>query len=296
MLAREVYTHLWVLPRWFALPVSTAAVVLGGVISGASVIQLVIVSIIAAALLAWSHTMNSWNDFFITDFDKGTVGERSHTKPYTAGQNLLAEGYSQGKILANAFAFLAIALGLTGYSLISMGVAPLILVPVLLTIPVTFAYSYGKKYWLPETVLLISVGPIAGLMGASIADIPNIIPAMLATIPIGILFGFAGETFDQWWDADANWDKGLRNIGAWVWHKNAKIETPILVFMFLTEILHLALIVFGVLSLRGWWALIPVVVAAFFLGGEVQRKTVQVMALLGLMSLYAVLTVVGEVI
>lgn len=62
-LTRDATIHLWILPRWFGVPISTAAVVLGGTISGASAYQILIATIIGALLMAWGHTMNSWIDY-----------------------------------------------------------------------------------------------------------------------------------------------------------------------------------------------------------------------------------------
>ena len=221
--------HLWVLPRWFAVPVSTGAIVLGGAVSGAEPFYLGVVALIGALLMAWSHAMNSWIDYVLTGFDRGTETERSHEKPYTGGQSLIAKGLCHKKVLANGLVWLGLALALT--VVMAFMVSPWIILPVLLTIPMTFAYSYGKKLWMPEIVLGLGFGPIAGMLGAAASPNPALMHAFLAAIPIGILFGFGAEIYDQWYDADANWDRGLRNIGAYVWNKGIPVLLVVAVFV-----------------------------------------------------------------
>ena len=190
--------------------------------------------------MAWSHTMNSWIDYVLTGFDKGTEAERSHTKPYTGGQNLIAEGLCPKKVFANGLFWLSLALILTAG--MAIWVTPWILLPVLLTVPMTFAYSYGKKYWAPEIVLALGFGPVAAMLGAAASPNPALLHSFLAAVPIGILFGFAAEVYDQWYDADANWDRGLRNIGAWCWSKGLPVLLVVGLFVAITYIAQATLI------------------------------------------------------
>lgn len=291
----EMRTHLWVLPRWFPLPVSTSAVVLGGVLAGANWFQLLIAAVIGAFLMAWSHTMNSWNDYYLTGFDRGGEGERSFRKPYTAGQNTIAEGYDGRKVAVNGAAFLWVGLGCAVFASFIFGTWLPIAVAAA-TSPLTFAYSYGKKYWLPETVLFVGFGPMAGLLGASMAtsDPSLLLDAALATIPIGIMFGFAGEIFDQWWDAEPNWDRGLRSIGAAAWRYFVPVSAPVFTFATLGVVAHVFLIQGGVLSGGWWWLYAIALLSLAALAHAQERRTWAVMALLGGLSLYCILIPVVE--
>jgi hypothetical protein len=293
MMAETLRIHLWVLPRWFAVPVSTGAVVLGGVVSGAPPFYLAMAALIGALLMGWSHAMNSWIDYELTGFDKGDETERSHKKPYTGGQNLIAEGLCPKKVLGNGLVWLGLALALTVF--MAFKVSPWILLPVLLTIPMTFAYSYGKKFWMPEIVLGLGFGPIAAMLGAAGSPNPMMMNAFLVGIPIGILFGFGAEVYDQWYDADANWDRGLRNIGAVVWHKGFPVLLVVGAFVAVTFIAQATLINNGYLTSGTGitsFALLGFVPAILLRDA---RKPVVIMGALAGVFIYSILLPLGQV-
>ena len=103
------------------------------------------------------------------------------------------------------------------------------------------------------------------MFGASTIDNPNLWVAFLAGLPFVMVWGFAAEFIDQATDAEANWDKGLRNLGSWVW-KN-KIDTPnfFMGIVALTYVVQLATIATGVLEPK---SIISVAAMPFFLYGS----------------------------
>lgn len=285
--------HLWVLPRWFAVPVSTGAIVLGGVVSGAEPFYLAAAALIGALLMAWSHAMNSWIDYVLTGFDKGAEVERSHEKPYTGGQSLIAEGLRPKEVLANGIGWLVLALALTIF--MAFRVTPWILLPVLLTVPMTFAYSYGKKLWLPEIVLGLGFGPIAAMLGAAASPNPAILHAFLAAIPIGILFGYAAEVYDQWYDADANWERGLRNIGAWAWKKGVPVILVVGAFVAVAFLAQATLINNGYLVAGTGITSIALIgfIPAIFLRDA--KRPIVIMGALSGVFIYSILLPLGQI-
>lgn len=266
---------------------------MGGAVAGTSILNLALVALVGALLMAWSHTMNTWNDWVLTGFDKGEESDRSHKKPYSAGQNVIAEGVSPTDVYLNGLAWLTGALALTVY--LAGEVGPLIWLPVGLTIPMTFAYSYGKKYYLCELVLGLGFGPFAAMLGASVSDNPVLWKAFLVGIPIGIMFGFAAEAYDQWFDADANWDKGLRNIGAWTWRLGRSITAVVALLAAVAYASVLGLRLAGLLS---EWAILSAIAfpGLIFMTFAEARSKPAIMAGLGAIFLFCILLAVGEVI
>lgn len=283
--------HVWTLPRWFALPVSTSAIVLGGLVSGASACQLAAAAAIGACLMAWAHTMNTWADWVLTGFDKGESSERSRPKPYTAGQNVIAEGWKPVHVLAVGLFWLW--LGLFGAAVLSVSVGLLVMLPVLVSVPITFLYSYGKRFYLCEVALGLAFGPVAAMLGAAVADDPRLWQAFLAGIPIGVMFGFAAEAYDQWYDAEHNWERGLRNIGAWTWKVGGDIRWVVWALGGLALIAMTALVAAGVLQKAVLLAAVAWAPLALMWLWERESKRA-IAAGLAAVFLFSVLMVVGE--
>lgn len=291
--SNALLVHAWVLPRWFGLPVALAAVALGGVMSGASAFDLFLSCLIAALLMAWAHSSNAWIDYVVTGFDRGTPAERSEKKPYTSGQNVIEEGTSTWAVAANALFWLALALLIT--ALASTKYGPTVWLPVLLTAPLTFAYSLGKKYWLCETVLFFGFGPLAGMLGAAVSQDPQMLQAALATIPIGLIFGFAAEAYDQWYDAEHNWDRGLRNLGALAWKRGWDIQQVVGGLFIGTIAVHGILVLTGVLPSITLVGLLPAFFAGNMIrdGGLAQKHRGTVLGVMALMFAYCALQVLA---
>jgi 4-hydroxybenzoate polyprenyltransferase len=239
--------HLLVLPRWFGLPFVIAPVMLGAILSGASVLNTLLACLIGALIMSYGHSVNTWLDWLI-GFDRGE--KKSKPKPYTSGQNVIdddSKGF--GYVVLNSFVWAALALVIAGYlSLIGFRWA---LEITLVSLLLPFAYSFGKKLYLCETVLAVGFGPLAAVLGAAVSQNPRYLEAALASLPIAIVFGFAAEIWDQSYDSENNWDDGLRNIGAWLVHtyNGVAVNRTVHVFVLIAGVTHLFLALYGVLSI-----------------------------------------------
>ncbi len=255
----RLWLHLWTLPRWFALPIAVLGVLLGGLMDAGSqstAMRLALVVLSAGLVMAWAHAMNAFLDYTWTKLDRGEG--RSRSKPYTGGQQPLADGLvTEWEVLSNALSWFALSiipvvmLSHQGYGWLWLFWAVGALC--------TFAYSWGKLHWLCETVLAIGFGLVPVMMGAAVTDHPNYVHAGLVSIPFGLLFGFAAEIVDQHYDAEGNWDKGLRNIGAWCWKAKRHVGIVTGLFVGLAVVAHALLVIGGILSPLTFFALIAIV-------------------------------------
>ena len=285
---KNLVIYFWHLPRWFGLPVSTCAVVLGGLVSGATASQLAIAAGIGALLMAYAHTFNTFNDYVLTGFDKGDV--RSRQKPYTSGQSLIALGLIRpGRVFWTGVLYLVLALGLV----FALGENQIKWIPVLLTIPMTFAYSYGKKFYTCELVLALGFGPFAAMLGSAFSDHPDMWNSFLVGLPIGIIFGFGAEVYDQYFDADQNWDKGLRNIGALTWFYKLDVTGVVETFVILAYVVQVGLVYAGYLSS---WTLLTILALPAILALRLVPRWGSLGILVGLFGVFAycVLMVGGQ--
>ena len=278
-------------PRWFAAPVLVSSVVLGYAVSAPLSWFVLVPILFVLCVMAWSHTMNTYLDHEWTGFDKGLESERSHPKPYTSGQQVIASG------VLSANQVLAIAIGWLIASSIAM--IYILSVPMLvfwvLSLLVTFWYSWGKLHWMPELALGIGFGPLAALIGAAATPTPDYLAAALASMPIFLIFGVGAESWDQWADSDVNWDRGLRNIGAWVWHTKKSIGLVVGVIVLTTFIVQGLLVLVGVLS--AWTLLsLPAALSLVLLPQAEKRKPWAVNLLLGAVFYYCVALAVGQVV
>lgn len=286
---------LLVQPRWFAAPIIVSSVVLGYVVSAPISWFVLAPILLALCVMAWSHTMNTYLDHEWTGFDKGESAERSHPKPYTSGQQVIASGIlsarqvlviAVGWLLASSIALIYIHTRVESTWMVLFWA---------LSASVTFWYSWGKLHWHPELALGVGFGPLAALVGAAASPSPDYLRAILASIPIFLMFGFVAEIFDQWWDADTNWNRGLRNIGAWVWHTKRSVGIVVEVMVFATFLAQLLLVFVGVLSV--WTSLTyPAIFSLLLLPQAEKRKPWAVNLLLGAVFYYCVALAVGQVI
>lgn len=209
----KLYIHLAVLPRWFGLPVAVPAIVLGGLISGASAFDLFLAVVTGVLLMAYAHSWNSLHDYTITGFDKGPLEGRSRSKVYTGGQSVIAAGViSEREVFFNSMGWLL--LSLVPIFLLSLWATPWIWLPWGLIVLCAPWYSEAKLRYHSEVPLGLGFGSFAAMLGASTVANPPLWTAFLAGLPIGIIFGVVAETSDQFEDWSVNWEKGLRNMGA----------------------------------------------------------------------------------
>ena len=280
------------LPRWFGLPGVVASVALGGVLAGQSPDVIALACLAGALMMAYAHSYNSFADWQ-SGLDQGSETERSHPKPYTSGQNLIAQGVitvsesfwvSMGYLVLSAAATAALATWTTPWVWLPWGLASL-------CAPL---YSYGKFHYGCELVLGLGFGPFAVMMGAAVGPGSEMARAFLAGIPFAIVFGYMAETVDQYWDADVNVQKGLRNLGALCWSRGWGLRWPLFLMALVTMGVHLALIGAQVLSP---WTFVALPLLAFIVAlapNFEKKQKAGIMAGLGLVLLYPLIIVLTE--
>mgnify|MGYP001574565679 FL=1 len=293
MLATKANAYFVRLPRWFGTPAAVLAVLLGGFIAGADPLPLSLAAVASTFMMAYAHSWNTFHDW-VTGFDQGPVEQRSHEKPYTLGQNLVAKGgVSHREALYVALAYLAISAGLTGA--VSALAGPWIWLPWGLVAMCAPLYSWGKLHYLCELFLGLGFGPLAVVFGAAVSEAPNWGQAFAVGIPLGLIFGYMAETVDQWWDADVNVPKGLRNIGALTW----RLHLPLVVTMcFISMTIMISHIALAVADLLTPWSLLAFIspVGIFFLTPWFERRNTRgIMLGLLLVLCYPLIIVLAEV-
>lgn len=260
-LAKRLHVHLVVLPRWFALPMAVLTVILGASLGHAGAVDILLATLAVAGIMAWAHGMNTYLDYVWTGLDRGEVGERSRPKWYTSGQQPIAAGVLKShEVLLSASLWLLLSALFA--ALLSARGHPWVWLPWTVASLCTFGYSWGKLHYSCEFFLALGFGPMATLLGMTASPDPDLIKGLLAGIPFGILFGFAAETVDQYVDAEVNWPKGLRNIGALTWKRQKPLSEPITLFIMLALAVHVLLAVLGTLS---DWTLLATVPGLLFL-------------------------------
>lgn len=292
---QHLYLSLVILPRWFAAPIAISAVLLGWSVSAPLSWWVLLPIACSLGVMAWSHTMNTWLDYEWTGLDKGTELERSHSKPYTGGQQVIASGQMISRqVLSVALLWLCVVIILLiVYALVRFN--PWIFLICLGSLLVTFWYSWGKLHWQPEIALGVGFGPLAALLGAASTNDPNYLAAFLASIPIFLIFGFAAEIYDQWHDTDVNWERGLRSIGAWVYTYKKSVANVVIVVVMLTYTVQLTLIIADVLS--AWTSLtLPALLSLLIMNDAERRKPWAVNLLLGAVFYYCIMLAVGQVV
>ncbi|MBA7713186.1 hypothetical protein ES703_122186 [subsurface metagenome] len=201
------------LGRFFALPCTVCAVLLGCTLGGSLSWLSAMVILAAIFLMAYSHSFNTLLDYSWTGFDKGAEEERSKGKVYTKGQQAIAAGKLTPRgVLINGLVYLAISAVFIG--IVAWKVSPIIWAVWGATALCTFWYSWGKLHWNCELALGTGFGPLAVMLGMASQPNPDFLLAFLAGIPFLILWGFAMETYDQWTDWEVNVPRGLKNLGA----------------------------------------------------------------------------------
>lgn len=242
----KIRTHVG-LGRFFALPCVVCAVLLGCTLGGSLSWLSAMVVLAAIFQMAYSHSFNTLLDYSWTGFDKGTEEERSKGKVYTKGQQAIAAGKLVPRaVLINGLVYLAISAVFIG--IVAWKVSLIIWALWAVASLVTFWYSWGKLHYQCELALGIGFGPLAVMLGMASQPNPDFLLAFLAGIPFLILWGFAAEFVDQATDAEPNWPRGLRNLGALAWKNN--VSVPLFTgFLFIIAYLaQMALIVGGVLA------------------------------------------------
>ena len=265
---------------------------LGGVLAGQTPGVIALACLAGALMMAYSHSYNSFADWQ-SGLDQGSEAERSHPKPYTSGQNLIAQGLvSINEVFAVTLAYLLLSALAT--ALLATRTTPWVWLPWGLIAACAPLYSWGKFHYSCETVLGLGFGPLAVMFGAAVGPGPLMLNAFLAGIPFGLVFGGMAETVDQFWDADVNVPKGLRNLGALCWRRGWGLGTPLFLMALLTAGVHVALIGSGVLTgVTGFTVIILPAIAALTPFYEKKQKA-GIMAGLALVMAYPLAILVVE--
>jgi len=289
----KIKTHIG-LGRFFALPVAVCAVLLGVALGGNWSWLSLMVALGATFQMAYAHSFNTLLDYSWTGFDKGSKEERSKGKVYTHGQQAIAARIMTPRgVLVNGLVYLAISavfIGIVGWK-----VSPVIWAIWAVMALCTFWYSWGKLHYQCELALGMGFGPLAVMLGMASQPNPDFLLAFLAGIPILLIWGYGAETMDQWTDAEPNWPRGLRNLGALVWKNNVSITTFIVWLLVLTFLSQLFLVAAGILhplTALTLISMIPFSMCIIFL--EVKPK-VGIIWGLGGIYLYGLLLLLGEV-
>jgi 1,4-dihydroxy-2-naphthoate octaprenyltransferase len=205
------------------------------------------VALTAIFEMFYNHSFNTLLDWAWTKFDQGTEEERSKGKVYTHGQQAIAAGkLSPRGVLINGLVYLAISAIFV--AVVAWKVSPIIWAVWGAAALMTFWYSWGKLHYQCELALGIGFGPVACVMGMASQPNPDFLLAFLAGVPFLILWGFAAEFVDQATDAEPNWPRGLRNLGALAWKNNVSIPLFTGFLFVIAYLAQLALIVGGVLA------------------------------------------------
>ena len=288
----RIWAYGFSLPRWFGLPGAVASVALGGVLTGQPPGIIALACLAGGLMMAYAHSYNSFADWQ-SGLDQGSETERSHEKPYTGGQNIIAQGLVSlkevGGVTLAYLLFSAIAT-----MMLATYTTPWVWLPWGLVAACAPLYSWGKFNYTCEWWLALGFGPLALMFGAAVAPGPEMARAFLAGIPFGLVFGYMAETVDQYLDADVNVPKGLRNLGALCWRRGWGLGTPLFLMALVTSAVHVVLIVSSVLSaMTGYTVLILPAIAALFPWYEKKQKPA-IMAGLGLVMLYPLAILVVE--
>lgn len=295
MIKDKIKTHVWTLGRWFALPFFGTSVLIGVVLAGGSLASLSTwLSFTAAALLmAGGHSWNTYLDTVWTKLD--TKESHSVEKGYTSGSVVIIQGLaSEREVLFNALVWYVLAL-IPGIWL-AVTVTPWILVPFVYGMAITFLYAPSKFTFSHEAVL--ASGPITGaVLGALSTGTGQWVDALLVSIPIVIIFSYAGLALDEWPDAEANLGKGVKSLAYMVWAYGYDLSTYIMLWVFTAFLVQLFFIAIGILAPLTALTLIilpPAIGASIFLKRETTfRKGALVIVFIAMF--YPILLLVGQI-
>ena len=292
----KLWIHLWTLGRWFGLPFFGVSVLIGAVIAGGSLSSLDtwLAFATAALLMAGGHSWNTYLDTVWTKLDR--PGEaHSVEKGYTSGSVVITEGWASAKeVLVNALGWYALAL-IPGIML-AVRVTPWILVPIIYGMSVTFIYCWSKFSYFHELVL--ASGPIAGaIIGALSTGTGEWLNALLVTIPIVLIFSYAGLGLDEYPDAEANLGKGVKSLAFKVWEYGYDLSLYIMLWVFTAFLIQLFFISIGILQPL---TALTLMILPFVIGASVFLKKEQTfkkgaLVIVFVAMWYPILLLLGEV-
>jgi 1,4-dihydroxy-2-naphthoate octaprenyltransferase len=292
----KLKAHLWTLPRWFATPFFGSVILLGAVLAGGININAWLGLIAGLLVMAGGHSFNSFLDYSWTGLDKGELENRSAEKDYTGGQNIIEAGIvTPTEVFINAIGWYGLSVSPVVYLAINVGWP---VIPVWLAgMFVTFWYSKAKFNWTHELALAAGGGPLAVLLGMYAVNAnPEWPRGVLASLPVAILFSFAGLALDEWPDAEANLKKGVKSIAYKVWEYGMDLPQYLVWWFIFAYIFQLFLIFVDILAPMTFltFILIPVLIPCLVFLKRHFRKTAGVLVMVA--GLYPILVLVGQVI
>jgi len=308
----KLKAHLWTLGRFFALPFFGGTLLCGAVIAGGSLgnIDVWLAFIAVTFIMAGGHSFNTLLDTEWTKLDKPdpttrlfTSGQTtpgvSASKGYAAGTNVINSGILTAReVLANALIWYA--LGTIFVVIVAIKVTPWILLAGALGMLITFWYSKSKfTTWSHE--LALASGPLlAAVMGALSTGTGEWVNSLLVSLPIVLIFSFAGLAIDEYPDAEANLKKGVKSLPYKVWEYGFDLSSYLLFWFFLAYIVQVFYIAVNILvPLTGLtFILLPMLVGVcVYLKGAYERPAeFRKLALVTVVvaAFYPILLLVGQ--
>jgi len=292
----RIKAHLWTLPRWFAAPLIAAPVVLGGLLAGGVTVNTWLGVLAALLTSAGALSFNSFLDYSWTGLDKGNLQERSAEKDYCGAQSLIARGIvTPGEAALNAISWYVLGLIPTIYLAINVGWPVLVLM--LMGMMITFWYSWGKFNWTHELSLAVGTAPLPVLIGMyATSASPPWLTGLIACVPFAIIHSFAGLALDEWPDAQANLEKGVKSIAYKVWENGISLEWYLsawFLFMYLYQVFLISIGILAPLSALSFISF-PMLMGCMVFLKKNFRKVAGITVLIALS--YPVMLVVGQAI
>ncbi|MGO9215579.1 MAG: UbiA family prenyltransferase [Syntrophales bacterium] len=291
----KVKIYLWTLPRWAFLPFFGVCTLLGVVLAKGSLgtLNTWLAFITTMFLMAGGHSFNTLLDTIWTHLDD-PGHEHSVEKSYAAGSVVISEGLASPKeVLINAICWYAAAL-IPGI-ILAIRVTPLVLIPIFFGMCVTFAYSPSKFTWLHEVCLASGV-VAAAVIGSLSTGTGEWIRPILITIPLCLIFSFAGLGLDEYPDSEANLKQGVKSLAYQVWKQGFDHALYIMLWVFLAYMVQMFFIVIGWLKPLTGLTLIalPFAIAdSVFLKKEITFKKAALVMVVIAMA-YPLLLLLGE--
>jgi len=308
----KLKAHLWTLGRFFAVPFFGGTFLCGAVIAGGSLgnIDVWLAFIAVTFVMAGGHSFNTLLDTEWTKLDKPdpqaglitsgrSTSSVSASKGYAAGTNVINSGILTAReVLANALTWYA--LGTIFLVIVAIKVTPWILLTGVLGMLVTFWYSKSKfTTWSHE--LALASGPLlAAVMGALSTGTGEWVNALLVSLPIGLIFSFAGLALDEYPDAEANLKKGVKSLPYKVWEYGFDLSTYMLawfIFAYMVQVFYIAVDILVPLTGLTFILVPPLVGLCVYLKGAYERPAEfrkLALAIVVVAAFYPILLLVGQ--
>jgi 4-hydroxybenzoate polyprenyltransferase len=222
--------------------------------------------------------------------------EHSAEKSYSAGSIVISEGWATPReVLINALCWYAASIAPA--AVLSARGDHLVWIPLVFGMTVTFMYSPSKYSYFHEIVLASGV-VAAAVIGALSAGTGIWAVPLLVSIPLCLIFSFAGLGLDEWPDAEQNLKQGVKSLAYQVKKQDFDLALYIMLWVFLAYMVQLLFINVGWLKpLTGiTFIVLPFAIAAsVFLKKEATFKKAAFVMVAVAMG-YPLLMLLGQVI